>query len=583
MNFLITRALSLLALAVVPLCAFGCSRGNDGTEMKGGDNRADAKVGNNGTVVKERPVEWVTLEVAGPSNAADKNIVCPPPGVYKMCRGDSMVLHAYDRTRPQCPPLWSGAANGNAVSVPVLVDGPSRVAVAFDGPCAAASAPEAPYAAPQTAALQTLLGSGDTYGWFLANRRDEHLGAGMVTLVSADEPFYSVFNRPNLNFEHIINGAAQDAWRAVDTPRTDPMQVRVLSPSCVEVRWPAESSSWKLDCAMRYSFVGRNAVDMEFEVTPRRNEAPRGYLVFMWASYMRMARERMIHFPGVRDGAEGWVSFGNEGESGTVAGRGQAALDGDPNADGMKLGNIHTVEGVQFTEPVYYGLVDGDQNMETAEDAMAFIMMFDDAATTRFAIWNWGDNPYASAWDWQYVLRAPEVGKTCRHRSRLVLKPFAGQEDVLAEYHAWRARLDGKDVETALPLEKFPVILSPGEDKQDPVALGDALCAQDPARALLLYRQALRIALLRLMAATQIDALFKSTNDSAGRVVFWKSVAGEEPGNAIAWEHLGRAHAASGDPAAARTAWEKALQCDPGNTEVRGVLQQFNGAASDKS
>jgi len=528
-----------------------------------------------------RPVEWVSLEVAVPSDQADAGVTCPPPGIYKIRKDDTVVLYARNAERPDCPVRWSGDVHAGGDSVPAVMDRSKRVAAAFGGTCAPGPFREARFDAPQWTGLQAFIGSGGMYGWIGISRSEEHAGAGLVTLVSAGEPFYSVFKRPNLNFEHIVNGAAQDAWRAQDTPRTDPVELCVLSPACAELRWPATTSSWKLDCVMRYSFAGGNAVDMEFEVTPRKVEAPRGYLLFMWASYLSTVRERTIHFPGERGGTAGWVSFGKSGESGTVAGKGQAALDGDMNADRIDLRNIRAVEGVQFAEPVYYGLVDGDQNMETTEDVMAFIMMFDDASSTRFAVWNWGDNPYTSAWDWQYVLQEPEAGRTYRHRARLVLKRFAGEEDVLAEYRTWRKTLDEKTDAVAPPLEPFPVVLSPGEEKQDPLALGDAVCARDPARAVFLYRQALGIPVLHFLAAGRIDAVFNGAGDSAGLQAFWRSRADETPGDAVAWEHLGRAHAGAGDRGGARKAWERALQIEPGNRELRESLGRLDSEVKD--
>ena len=47
-----------------------------------------------------------------------------------------------------------------------------------------------------------------------------------------------------------------------------------------------------------------------------------------------------------------------------------------------------------------------------------------------------------TAWDWQYVIREPEVDKEYGYRARIVYKPFAGRDDIRAEYMDWVRRLD---------------------------------------------------------------------------------------------------------------------------------------------
>ncbi len=516
------------------------------------------------------------LSISSASDAPKEVVLSPPPGEYRMPCGDIALVRADCSSAPASLPEWSGDAAGAARTVAVSTNGPTRLQASFPGVSASGDADS--FAAPDKGALHAFLGSGGLYGWFSVNRHKAHTGAGITQLASVDEPFCPVFLRPNLNFEHIMNGCRDDQWRAQDTPRTDPMQVLVLSPSRVEVRWPAQSATWKLDCVMRYSFTGRNAINMEFEMTPRSNEAPRGFLLFMWASYMQMVRGRTLHFPGVRDGVAGWVFFGKEGESGTVAGQGQLPLQWDNDAGAM---NLNTAEGVCFTEPVYYGLLDGDQNMDTSDDAMAFIMMFDQPESTRFAVWNWGEGPRGSAWDWQFVVRSPEVGRTYRHHARLVFKRFAGGDDVLAEYRHWSEGGGGAVQEAPLPLEAFPVILPPGQDRQDPIQLGDALRADDPSRALRLYREGLRREASRPLAVNRINDVYMTRGDPAGRIAFWTSVTKEQPTDSCAWFELGLALEANGGIDQAVAAHREALRLDPKLQRAKLRLGGLTAGAGD--
>ena len=74
-------------------------------------------------------------------------------------------------------------------------------------------------------------------------------------------------------------------------------------------------------------------------------------------------------------------------------------------------------------------------------------MLFDQTDSVRFAMWNFftnenGEpNTHSPAWDWQYVIRNPVVGKHYRYRARVVIKPFEGMGQVTNEYRKWSREL----------------------------------------------------------------------------------------------------------------------------------------------
>ncbi len=509
---------------------------------------------------RAQPQKPVSLEMVAEPSDSPGIIVCPPPGTRQIPQGDVVVLQGRRKGVPDCPPIWSGdVTDGPSFAMPVLMDNAKRVAAEFRDGCVSSGGQDV-FAAPDMGALHTFLGSGSLYGWFSANRSERGVGAGITHMVSRDYPYAPVFVRPNLNFEHIVNGAAADEGRAQNTPRSDPMEVRVLSPACVEIRWPAKTSSWKLDCVMRYAFSGQNTIDMEFEVTPRADEAPRGYLMFMWASYMHTALARSIHFPGVRDGVEGWMEFGDSpSEARAIAGTGQAGLTWEKGGAAL---NLCTVPNLQFTKPVYYGLLDGDQDWETTDDALAFIMMFDHPEDTRFAVWNWGDNPHASAWDWQYVVRSPEVGRTYRHRARMVCKRFQGQDDVMAEYRSWSGTAVLAKGTDAAPLQTFPTFWSPGEDGRNLVVQADKAVQPDSAHALGAYRRLLGLPVYQALAAERLDALFDTAGNLDGLAAEWESIAAQDSHGALAWDRLGRVLLRKGEIGKAEEAFQRGLDRD---------------------
>jgi len=254
------------------------------------------------------------------------------------------------------------------------------------------------------------------------------------------------YSQVGLNFEHIFNGAAADRDIAMFTPRQDPNVLLKQGPRQATLHWPAADSSWGVDCAMTYTFAEPDAIDMEFTATPTRAVWPQGYLAFMWASYMNRTAGRPIHFWGTDGGEPGWVSFGEatddaQGfETGTVAHAGVEPLTFEPDSQHL---NIAEHPEKRFVLPFYYGLLDGDHDLATTGDRLAYILMFDQTEPIRFALWNFirdeegNPDPHSPAWDWQYVIRAPEVGERYGYKMRLVVTPYTSREDVMARYRAW--------------------------------------------------------------------------------------------------------------------------------------------------
>ncbi len=270
--------------------------------------------------------------------------------------------------------------------------------------------------------------------------------SGFNPLVYRPYPGKPIFSTAatGLNFEHIFSGVAADRSISMFTPRRDRVELVQVSPKSVSLHWPAKHSSWGMECRMTYALSGRNSIDIEFEATPTQDRFGKGYAAFMWASYMACARDRRIHFYGLDGDREGWVAFGEDRESGfetgTVSYQGTSPL---PYEKGSQTLNIIEHPSKQFLKPFYYGILDGDHDLETKKDPLAYVMMFDQKSTIRFAMWNFVKNaegkadPHRPAWDWQFVIREPVKGKKYSYRARLVIAPFTSREDVLKLYEAW--------------------------------------------------------------------------------------------------------------------------------------------------
>ena len=296
---------------------------------------------------------------------------------------------------------------------------------------------------------EVFLSNADLSGWLLDNEGNAKRDGGGFNLLSHRlYPGKSLYraNQVGLNFEHIFNGTAADAAISMFTPRVEPNVLLKQGDKQAALHWPTASSSWGVDCTMTYTFVEPDAIDMEFTATPTREVWPQGYLAFMWASYMARTVERPIHFWGTTGGVEGWLQFGEatsdaQGfETGTVAAKGVVPLPYDVES---KTLNIIEHSEKRFVLPFYYGLIEGDHDLATNDDTLAYILMFDQIEPIRFALWNFikdesgKPDPHSPAWDWQYVIRDPKVGQRYGYKMRVVVTPFTSREDVLARYRAW--------------------------------------------------------------------------------------------------------------------------------------------------
>jgi len=309
---------------------------------------------------------------------------------------------------------------------------------------------------------ETVLSAGKLWGRLLDNiANHKRQGSGFNPLVHLDRPAQSIFglDGTGLNFEHIFNGAAADNNIAMFTPRNDPVELSTRSERCATLHWPAEGNAWRISSTMTYSLTAPDTIDMTFRSTPTEDRFPLDYVCYMWASYMARARDRKIHFRGLENGKAGWTRFGDtlahgRIETGTVAYAQVAAL---PYEQGAQALNITESKTKQFLEPFYYGVLEDDEG-ESGQAMLAYIMMFDQSAPMRFAMWNFaqdkngGPDTQRPAWDWQFVIRDPEPGREYGYKARLVIRRVSGRDEIASIYRDWITELAShNNVESADP------------------------------------------------------------------------------------------------------------------------------------
>lgn len=278
-------------------------------------------------------------------------------------------------------------------------------------------------------------------------------GSGFNPLHFTGSPEASLFNETavGLNFEHIFNGAAADKALAMFTPRQDKVEMYVQDERTATLYWPAEDSSWGMECLQTYTLPeGISAVDIDFSATPTEDRFPMGWAGFMWASYMKDTVDRRLHFYG-RDGSkEGWMTFGEELYGNIEVGAvGYSETWPLPYQNGSEALNIVQHTSKRFIKPFYYGLMQ-QSHPDDPEVPMAFVMMFDNPEVIRFAMWNFYQDANGTpdttrpAWDWHFIIRDPKPGETYSYKARMLLMPFHGPESVDAEYEKWLNGLDNE-------------------------------------------------------------------------------------------------------------------------------------------
>ncbi len=276
---------------------------------------------------------------------------------------------------------------------------------------------------------------------------EKRQGSGFTPLILNSHPGKNLFrdDAVGLNFEHIFNGAKAQHDISMFTPRRDPCEVRERGGHHYELYWPSVGSQWDLEARMRYDLSTAGQIDLDFQCTPKDvKRYSQGFAAMMWASYMNRTLNRNIRFWGQNGEHVGWVDFGTDPEGklevGTVAHIDAPPL---PFEDGAQTLNLIPHPKKKFILPFYYGFLDGDHDLTTTNDKLLYLVLFDQTQPIRFAMWNFIRNKqgepdtHSPAWDWQYVIRNPQVDKRYAYRMRIVVKPFSGEEQIWGEYQRW--------------------------------------------------------------------------------------------------------------------------------------------------
>ena len=241
--------------------------------------------------------------------------------------------------------------------------------------------------------------------------------SGVALLRHKDQPRNIFVPRyAGLNFEHIHDGTLQD-MNVLYEPRRAPMELRVINDHTAEL-YQAPTPHWKLESATRYELLSDGTIEMIFECIPREATYANGYVGLFWASYIDQPESLDIHFAGPR----GWVR-------GVTPQHGENAVHRAINDDRVfkydstlaeRLKLLFGFSEHRYAQPWYFGICRG----------MALAFLFRDRDMIRLTQSPSGGGQGNPAWDFQWYIEKPEVGRRYQMVMRTVYVPYKSHEQI---------------------------------------------------------------------------------------------------------------------------------------------------------
>lgn len=260
--------------------------------------------------------------------------------------------------------------------------------------------------------------------------KQRYNGISELLHVSASDTLF-VPDYAGFNLEHLFGG---DFLEELFEPRLHPMVLSQVDDRTVRLHQLATPLS-KVESEHVFRIAPPNCIDVTVTlIFEDLAFFTHGYAGAFWASYINAPENRCQYFWGTTLGnsAPHWVEAFSEkhGERSAHVFIREAF---EPFfAENFNSTLANNFSGSKYVEPFFFGL----------RGKMVYAVFFDRTEGLRFSQSPTGGGKTNPAWDHYFVVRNPEVGKQYGYRARVLYKPFVSNDDVRAEFVAWRKTLD---------------------------------------------------------------------------------------------------------------------------------------------
>lgn len=252
---------------------------------------------------------------------------------------------------------------------------------------------------------------------------------GISSLTSVHYPqnlFVPTF--AGMNLEYFYNGDREYFLQQPFEPRKVPMSISKQNEQTVTLH-QSPTPLYGLESWTSFTAKDDCAVDIDFRCIAHKDVFPNDFLALFWASYIHGPENKSIYFcTETEDQLEPkWQQFCTH-----THGHESSVLPHGITCSYRNTFDQHLVSSyspVRFSKPLYFGLF----------GPMVFALFFEERDCMRFAHSPTGagaDNP---AWDFQYIVDQPQVGKNYGWKGRMIYKLYQGRDDVLQEYEKFLA------------------------------------------------------------------------------------------------------------------------------------------------
>ena len=242
-------------------------------------------------------------------------------------------------------------------------------------------------------------------------------------------PAYAGFN-----LEHIFGG---DSLVQLFEPRLHPMELYRKSESEV-LLYQAPTPLSSVESLTSFTVVSPHYIDVTFEcIFHDTSFFSHDYAGLFWASYIDNPPDKKIYFKGHIEPASDsivWIAAWSDkhGDSST-----HKAADGEHDfyfADNFNARLASNFSAYRYAEPYFFGRYKG----------MVLAFLLDGPDVIRFSQSPTGGGGRNPAWDFQYLIPSPELGKKYSFKARIIYKPFVNENDIAEEYRRWVGRNRGR-------------------------------------------------------------------------------------------------------------------------------------------